>query len=159
MPQWQKDQHAIAHADGFVGPRIGEVYGDGRSREMAPTNTGGQQISPANGFLHSSSTGNKNLGTGDRMAHLDNVVPETKPRMMQHKDTGNIVEVQTFHNGDRVNDYGTTAGGRSFEPRQDVNMNPGGKRYGAGIDHNSENYTDITDTVRSTQTYKEGRNR
>jgi hypothetical protein len=116
---------------------------------------GGAQRSPAGGRIHHNSNGNS--GTGDRMAHMDNVVPETKPRMLQHKATGNIIEAQTFHNGERVNEFGTSANGRSMEPRNDVNMNPGG-RYGSGIDQNSEDYTDVSDTVRSTQTYKEGRN-
>ena len=156
------DQHTIAHADGFVGPRIGESYGsfhDPVDRDsmsgMAPTLQGGMQRSPAGGRIQQNSNGNS--GTGDRMAHMDNVTPETQPRMMQHKATGNIIEVQKMHGGDQVNSVGTSANGRSMEPRNDSNMNPGG-RYGAGIDHTSEDYTDISDTVRSTKTYKEGRN-
>ena len=152
------DQHTIAHADGFVGPRIGETYGsfhDPIDRNtmsgLAPTSQGGMQASPAGTRIHHNYNGNS--GTGDRMAHLDNVVPETQPRMMQHRQTGNIIEVQKMHEGDRVNDYGTSANGRSMQPRNDVNMNS----YGSGIDHTSEDYTDITDTVRNTQTYKEGR--
>jgi hypothetical protein len=162
-PQWQTDQHTVAHADGFVGPRIGEAYGsyhdqvDGKTMSgMAPTSQGGMQPSPAGSFIKHSS--NTRSGTADRMAHLDNVNSGLNPRMMQHKQTGNIVEVNTFSNGgDQVNTYGTSANGRAMEPREDVNMNPGGKRYGSGIDHTSEDYTDVTDTVRNTQTYKEGR--
>jgi hypothetical protein len=156
------DQHTIAHADGFVGPRIGESYGsfhdpvDRNSMSgMAPTLQGGMQRSPAGSRIHHNYNGNS--GTGDRMAHMDNVVRETEPRMMQHKQTGNIIEVQKMHSGDQVNSVGTSANGRSMEPSNDVNMNPGG-RYGAGTDHTSEDYTDISDTVRSTKTYKEGRN-
>ena len=145
------DQHTVAHADGFVGPRIGETYGSSHDRAMVPTTQGGSQPSPAGTRIHHNYNGNS--GTGDRMAHMDNVVPETQPRMMQHGQTGNIIEVQKMHEGDRVNDYGTSANGRAMQPRDDVSMKP----YGSGIDHTSEDYTDITDTVRNTQTYKEGR--
>lgn len=154
--QWQRDQHAIAHADGFIGPRIGEVYGDSREQGaggMAPTVTGGYQNSPASGFISHNSNGN--MGTGDRMAHLDNVLPTTaNTRMFQHKATGNIVESWEDHTGtQRVNTYGTSASGRSMQPGNDSNMSTGG----SGIDTSSDDYTDITDTVRGTQSYKEGR--
>jgi hypothetical protein len=154
--QRQYDQHTIAHADGFIGPRIGEAYGasgQGVDRAtmkgLAPTSKGGMQPSPSFGRVY----GAGSADTAGRMGHLDNVVPETKPRMMQHKETGNLIEVQKMHEGDRVNDYGTDAKGQSMQPREDYNMNPGG-RYGKGIDHTSDDYTDVSDVIRSTETYK-----
>lgn len=155
MPKWQTDQHAVAHADGFIGPRIGEVYGDGRKSGQAgraPTLQGGQQISPASQPLGHNYNGN--MGTADRMAHLDNVLPGSDVRMLQHRATGNIVEQWKGHQGTpSVNVFGTTASGSAMRPHDDVNMTP----RGGAIDTSSDDYTDISDVVRSTQTYKQGR--
>lgn len=146
-PQWQTDQHAVAHADGFIGPRISETYGDGRQPTVD---------SPASGHItHTTNAnpGNRNMGTPDRMAHLDNVVPDQNPRMLQHQKTGAIIETFDRENGPKVNDWGTAANGRSMQPHRDR-----AQSYGrTPIDPTSDDYTDITDTVRSMPTYKEGR--
>lgn len=148
------DQHTIAHADGFIGPRIGETYQNSMGHGTAPTMQGGSQPSPANSYIYNNGKGS--AGTADRQAYLDNNLGYAQPRTLQHKATGNFVETWKDHTGEQqLNTYGTSANGRSMEPRKDENMNPGG-RYGAGIDHNSDDYTDVTDTVKSTQTYKNG---
>lgn len=159
-PQWQQDQASLAHADGFIGPRIGETYGDGRyagqEGYMAPTLKGGVQRSPASGFVNHGNSSNS-AGTADRMAHLDRNLGSSSPRMLQHKATGNIVETWQDHTGtQRLNKFGTSASGRSMVPADDTNMAPSG--YASSMNINSDDYTDVTDTVRETQTYKKNRN-
>ena len=155
--QWEIDQQAISHADGFIGPRIGEVYkgrnnNSGTPNYSAPTLQGGQQPNPASGLIYEKG----GVGTAHRMAHLDDMLKGSDPRMLQHKATGNIIETWQGVNSRTVNDYGTSASGVSMQPHNDVNMNPGG-RYGAGIDHTSEDYTDVTDVIRGTESYKKGK--
>ena len=151
---WTADQHRIAHADGFIGPRIGEVYGDGRKpgqEGMAPTLQGGVQRSPAFGPVHYDQTGQS--GTAGSLAHLDNVrQPSANTRVFQHRRTGNTVSTWNNYEGkERVDEFGTTSSGSASRVDEDRNLTP---YPGAGIDVHSDDYTDITDTVRGTDTYK-----
>lgn len=150
MPQWQRDQHAVAHADGFIGPRIGETYGNHQSSQQgtAPLSGGGSQPSPAFG-LQGSPRANNVPGTAARLSELDSITGNQSTRLMQHKETGNIVE----HVGGmgQANDWGHTATGQVMQPGQDANMAQPNTR----VDTGSGDYTDITETVRGTQTYKD----
>ncbi len=148
---WQEDQHSLAHADGFVGPRIGEVYGEGRgiNSVQSPGPKGLKQNTPAFGPVFQGGN-NQQAGVGGRMAHLDRVIPG-EARVWQHQGTGNFVE--TF--GDKVNDFGTTANAQGLKVKDDINLTKPGQATPSPI--GNEDYTDVTDTVRKSKSYKQGR--
>lgn len=178
------DQHTIAHADGFIGPRIGEVMGGkhpGQPKDTMSYKTTGwngesedrMQLDPASDYKPSARTvgsavvhedGGKVAapqGTHARMADLDSL--DARPgehsperRMYQHKQTGNIVEVGRSG----VNEFGTTARGRGLHVREDYSLS--GKSHTRGVTKDqvttdTENYTDISDTIRGTSSYKTAR--
>lgn len=155
---WMRDQQNVARsADGFVGPRIGETYGSAHDRidpstgsGLAPAPGGRMQKSPSTSPVHQE-TGQ--AGAAGRMAHLDNSMGHANPRMFQHRGTGNIVESWENHTGNqRVNEFGTDAKGQSMRPAADANMSSNG--YGSDIDTSSDDYTDVTDVLRNTDTYR-----
>jgi len=156
--QSESDQHTIAHADGFIGPRISEIYGKTGSMEpkqVVPyqTKDGRQYLQQDPGFTTSGLT-------ADRMAHLDKTVGHVKPRMFQHKGTGTIVEQWHNYKGQpKTNQFGTAASGASVNIRNDSSLSGEAHTRGIGDDLNPKDYTDITDTVRGTQSYKNSKNR
>lgn len=148
--QAETDQHTIAHADNFIGPRVGETYGQGQPSVLfSHGGTSYRQPDPA-----ANATAG---GTAARMAHLDNpaAVGNQNPRMLQHKGSGNIVEQWNDYQGKpRVNEFGTTAAGKILHASKDTSISDSTYPSGPGNVNNSENWTDITDTVRGTQSYK-----
>jgi len=160
------DQHAIAHADGFIGPRISEVYGRTGSKHEAAqpmpyqTKDGGNYLQPDPSHqTYDEFYGVPSGGTAGRMAHLDKTVSHVKPRMFQHRGTGTVVEQWNDYKGERkTNEFGTAASGRSLSVRHDSSLSGKPHSRGLGDDLNPEDFTDITDTVRGTQTYKRRKN-
>lgn len=151
--QQETDQHTISHADGFIGPRVGETYGQGQPSVLHSKNgTTYRQPDPATNFPSQGS------GTAARMAHLDKTVGNLNPRMLQHKGSGNIVEQWNDYKGEpRVNEFGTTASGQILNAKKDYSTSDSEYKRGPGNVTNSENWTDITDTVRGTKSYKTSR--
>jgi len=153
---WMKDQQNVARsADGFIGPRIGETYGSSNDR-IDPSTGSGLALGPGGRMFKSPSTNPIHEETGQagaagRMAHLNNMMGHANPRMFQHRGTGNMVESWQDHTGaQRVNEFGTDAKGQSMRPRADQNMSS----YGEEIDTSSDDYTDVTDVLRNTDTYR-----
>lgn len=152
--QQAADQHTIAHADGFIGPRIGETYSDGRTPSRTVLTTGGgRQRDPGYGYIYHK-PGSGMTGTADRAAHLDSVT-QGEARMYQHRETGNIVETLPDGRGGRqVNKFGTAASGVGMEPNRDLSMSYVNT---IGFPDGKDEYTDITETVRGTDSYKKAR--
>ena len=153
---WMKDQQNVARsADGFIGPRIGETYGSSHD-QINPSTGAGLALGPGGRMQRTPSTVPVHEETGQagaagRMAHLNNTVGYANPRMFQHRGTGNMVESWQDHTGaQRVNEFGTDAKGQSMRPRADQNMSS----YGEEIDTSSDDYTDVTDVLRNTDTYR-----
>lgn len=177
--QQETDQHTIAHADGFVGPRVSETWGSSPSNRQTvtysvPTNRKDDegrtvvekrmQPDPAGDFSpRADQSGTGDRGTAPRMAHLDNVgvgIKRNSTRMFQHKGTGAIIENrEQYGGGFQTNTSGTTAAGKSMDVEGNYALS--GQPHKAGAPHNPqddpENWTDISDTVRGTQTYKRNR--
>lgn len=178
------DQHTIAHADGFTGPRIGEVMGGTSPQEPKRTVrykakgwNGGledrMQLDPASDYKPSSraigsmvdrADGGREeapQGTHARMADLDNITarpmhhdPERK--MFQHKPTGNLVEVGRSG----LNQFGTTAGGRGLNVSEDYSLSGESHKRGTTLNQvttDKENWTDVSDTIRNTPSYSTAR--
>jgi hypothetical protein len=177
--QQETDQHTIAHADGFIGPRTSETWGSSpRDRQIVtysvPTNRQDDegrtvvekraQPDPASDYSPSADgAGTRDRGTAPRMAHLDNIgvgIKRNSTRMFQHKGTGAIIENrQQYSGGFETNTSGTTAAGKGMDVQDNYALS--GQPHKTGAPNNPqddpENWTDISDTVRGTQTYKNNR--
>lgn len=177
--QQETDQHTIAHADGFVGPRVSESWGsrpgegravtyttpthrkDDEGRTVTETRS---QPDPAGDYSpKATQSGTGDGGTAPRMAHLDNVgvgIKRNSTRMYQHKGTGAIIENrEQYRGGTETNTSGTTAAGKGMDVQDNYALS--GMAHQRGATHtpqdDPDNWTDISDTVRGTQTYKANR--
>ena len=173
--QQELDQHTIAHADGFVGPRVSESWGSNPMRPGIVTyttksgwgsdghETRMQQDPAIDHMPEATHSRAGSRGTAARMAHLDNVgvgIKRNATRMYQHKGTGSIIESRdSYGGGTQTNEYGTTASGKSLSVDKDSSLSGVAHKSGAPSDpqNKPDEWTDISDTVRGTRTYKENR--
>ena len=172
--QEQTDQHTIAHADGFVGPRVSESWGSHPSRPETVTYTTKSgwgdghetrmQQDPAIDYMPEATQSRvRSRGTAARMAHLDNVgvgIKRNATRMYQHKGTGSIIESRDSLGGKtQTNEFGTTASGKSLNVERDSSLSGVAHKSGAPSDpqNKPDEWTDVSDVVRGTSTYKENR--
>ena len=167
----ENETHSLAHADGFEGPRVGEIQGstsDGRSGvpkgqvplggkgqaaggDWLPTGSPRRQMNPSL-QVDQYDGQRQGGGLGARQALTDKAYGTAKSKVYQHKGSGNFIETA----GDSTGDYGTTATGQINNTRDDENFrNSSGKLpSGSEIAADTENYTDVTDKARATDSYK-----
>lgn len=169
----EQETHSLAHADGFEGPRVGETYGstsDGRSgspKGQVLIAGGGQtkdgnwqasgsqryQMNPSMQMDQNNGQSDKQgTGVGARQALTDKAWGTAKSRVYQHKGSGNFVETA----GEHTNEYGTTATGQMNNTKEDRNISDvyGNRPSGSQIAADTENYTDVTEKVRASDSYK-----
>ena len=167
----EQETHSLAHADNFEGPRVGEIQGstsDGRSgtpKGQVPLGGKGQAAggnwsadgSPRNQMNPSLQMDQNNGqsqggGVGARQALTDYAHGTAKSKVYQHKGSGNFVETA----GEHTNEYGTTATGQMNNTKEDRNISDvyGNRPSGSQIAADTENYTDVTDKVRASNSYK-----
>jgi len=169
----EQETHSLAHADNFIGPRVGEIQGstsDGMSgKPLGQVPLGGkgqtaggnwaadgspnQQMNPSLQMdQNNGQGGNQGTGVGARQALTDYAHGTSKSKVYQHKGSGNFVETA----GDRTNEYGTTATGQMNNTAKDRNISDvyGNRPSGSQIAADTENYTDVTDKVRASNSYK-----
>jgi hypothetical protein len=169
----ENETSSLAHADGFVGPRVGEIYGStsdgmsGKPRGQVPLGGKGQtaggvwaadgsqnqQMNPSMQMAQNNGQSDKQgTGVGARQALTDKAWGTAKSKVYQHKGSGNFVETA----GEHTNEYGTTATGQMNNTKEDRNISDvyGNRPSGSQIAADTENYTDVTDKVRASDSYK-----
>ena len=169
----EQETHSLAHADNFEGPRVGEIYGStsdglsGKPRGQVPLGGKGQaeggnwqadgsqnqQMNPSLQMDQNNGQSDKQgTGVGARQALTDYAHGTAKSKVYQHKGSGNFVETA----GEHTNEYGTTATGQMNNTKNDRNISGvyGDRPSGSQIAADTENYTDVTEKVRASDSYK-----
>ena len=168
----EQETHSLAHSDNFECPRVGEIYGstsDGRSgspkgqvliagnqAEGGNWQADGSQRYQMNPSLqqdqNNGQSDKQGTGVGARQALTDYAHGTAKSKVYQHKGSGNFVETA----GEHTNEYGTTATGQMNNTKNDRNISGvyGDRPSGSQIAADTENYTDVTEKVRASDSYK-----